>query len=151
VFQGTDDFVAGLVNLFPGNISSHSADQHPGREQLADLMEGHASDKCRSGGLVIVVEYFGEVDRRTSPRKMGVAARLGVPVPGLVAGVDVPVQQAQATLPVDYGLLEDSEIILGGEVAAHYSLQALLRTAVTLNLTVMVAGFLTGLSVRGAL
>ena len=58
-------------------------------------------------GLVIVVEHFGEIDRRTAARKMGVAARLGVPVPGLVAGVDVPVQQAQAPLPVDYYFLED--------------------------------------------
>jgi hypothetical protein len=33
----------------------------------------------------------------------------------------------------------------------HYSLQARLRSAVTLNLTVLVAGFLTSLSVSGAL
>jgi len=77
VFQGADDFVAGFFKFVPLNISGGGADHHPGQEQLADLMEGHTPDEGLPGGLVIVVEHFGEIDRGTAAREIGAATRLG--------------------------------------------------------------------------
>lgn len=59
------------------------------------------------------------------------------------------VQKAQALLPVGHGLLENLEIVRGGEILAHYLLRARLRSRAILNFTALVAGFLTVLPSMG--
>lgn len=66
-----------------------------------------------------------------------------------MSGIDAPIQEAQAFLPISLGLLENYEIVCGREIPGHYTLRVRLRSRAILNFTVLVAGFLTVLPSTG--